>query len=445
MITDALPAGLTLLEASSDDGQVRIEGNTVVISVATLARGPSHRATVTARIDTLIEPGRVIENTAELTNPSGDDVTADDTLRVGGTSEAGISCFIRAQRYARPGRPIKYIVRFNKAGESNDVTLELPQGVLVGLEFPPAAEHDEDSITWHGVRGTSGLVKVHTVVAPEVLDGSVLTSVVTLTTDRGSIATCLHESVVERSKKLFASLKGNSHVKPGGALRYVGRYRETVGSNRATVTLPAGVTLESAQPDLTEQSDNVLTWRDLPNPAGLVKVRVAVPESLQGTSLDASITVTDASGGVVTDGHTTAVRSTSEVLPREPTAPVTGDAGPGDPPSSETPGLDLSLPRTVKVGLTAKITLRYDGLEGAGILQVALPQGLGVALTIPAADVVGGDGSVTWTGVVAPKGTVQLRVLVSESAASGSRLPIAASLTGGSGSTQTAAGEITVR
>jgi hypothetical protein len=220
----------------------------------------------------------------------------------------GTSCFIRAQRYARPSKPITYLVRYNKAAESNDVRLELPPGLTALNVSPAPVESAVPGVTeWYGVPGPSGSVKVTVRVNDDVPEGTLFPSIATVRYGQGGSASCVHESIVDQRAKLFAALKGNTKVASGSTLNYVARYRGAVGANRMTLTLPSGVSLDNAWPGFSERVDATLVWNDLPNPAGLVKVRVRA-DAPSGSTLAASLFMSDATGAVATGQHTASVR-----------------------------------------------------------------------------------------------------------------------------------------
>lgn len=199
-------------------------------------------------------------------------------------------------------------MRFNKGAAANDVRLELPRG-LTALGFsPPPAESAVPGVTeWYGVPGTSGNVKLTVRVNDDVPEGTVFPSVASVRYGQGGAASCFHESIVDQRAKLFASLKGNSKIPAGGTINYVARYRGSVGSNRMEFTLPAGVSLLDSAPAFSAINGETLVWRDLPSPAGLVKVRVRV-DAGGGSTLLSSLVMTDSTGAVAVGSHAAAVR-----------------------------------------------------------------------------------------------------------------------------------------
>jgi hypothetical protein len=200
------------------------------------------------------------------------------------------------------------MVRYNKAAGVNDVTLELPAG-LTALDYsPPPSQSAVPGVTeWYGVPGPSGNVKLTVVVNDDVPEGALLPSVATVGYKNGTYVSCFHESVIDQRAKLFAALKGNSKINSGGTISYVARYRGSVGSNRMDFILPPGGSLVNTAPVFSEQNDGTLVWYDLPSPAGLVKVKARV-EAPVGSTLAASLIMTDSTGAVTGGMHTASVR-----------------------------------------------------------------------------------------------------------------------------------------
>jgi len=104
----------------------------------------------------------------------------------------------------------------------------------------------------------------------------------------------------------------------------------------------------------------------------------------------------------------------------------------------------LTLARTVTAGLTTDVSASYEGLSGSGALTIALPAGMSAQSTVPSGATLAG-GNVTFSGLSSATGSVRVRALVSSGLASGTGLPVSATISDTSGASGSAAGTSSVR
>ncbi len=218
-------------------------------------------------------------------------------------------------------------------------------------------------------------------------------------------------------------LDGQSKSAPGKSVTYTARYREIAAGNTLVLTVPAAMEVVKIAPDPSSIAGNVITWNNLPTPAGGVRVRTRVLESLSAATVaTATATLTDANGADLEDGVDTVI-----TLP---------------PPTESTPAaaaldVEFSVPKQVTAGLVTTLRLKYSGLQAAGSLATVLPAELTVQQTVPEASVAGN--TVTWSNLTAASGTVQIKALVAADAGDGRLLSLSATLSSGSNSANDAA------
>ena len=429
VVSDPMPAGLTLLTATSSDATATVLGNTATFRVATLAAQTVGQGFITARIDAAAEPGASVLNVATISDTAGHQATANNIFRIrGGSTDADrISCFVRAQVYARPGRYVKYEVRYKNGGDNNRLSLTMPDELTLDQIYPAPTRIEGNTIEWDNLARTSGKVTVNTFVKQSAEDGLVLPSSAILDDGAGNVGICEHTGVVNRYEKLFASIKAQSISRAGSSIRYTARYREAVGSNTMTMSLPNEISIVRISPPPTSSSDHTLIWRDLALPSGSVKIDGVVGNVPNGTVLVASMTMTDDSTDIVGAEHQTVVSST------------TGTGG----GVGGALALGMSMLRSVSAGATTDITLRFEGLDAPGSVLVELPSELVPVLTVPTAAISGN--TVLWSGLTDSLGSMKVRVQVDPSASPAKTLIVHASAMGSSGATALATASTIVR
>lgn len=386
-ITDALPTGLTLVSASSSDAAVSVSNGVVTIDVGTLKKGPGGRTEIVTDIADDVPADTVIQNQAVLTDDAGNHVTAEDSLRVRGTpvSSGRLSCAIRAQVYSRPGTFVRYTARYKNGSANNSLALTLAPANLEVLEtYPPPAEMSGPVIAWTNLATTSGLVKVDTRVSLTAPDGASLPARIVLDDGRGNVTVCEHQSIVRRNERISVALKAQSKTKPGRTITYVARYANVVGANEMTLVLPPGLTVFGSFPAANAVRDNVLTFSNLPVPAGLVKVRASVGAGASsGELLAASVSITDVTGDIATSKHSTVVSAPGSRR----------GGGSGDGPD---PGLSLTGQKSARVGSFLTYLIRYRSLATGQRIHLDLPPGVTADSMVPRPTAMAG-GRLTWS------------------------------------------------
>jgi uncharacterized repeat protein (TIGR01451 family) len=416
-ISDPLPAGLTLVSASSGDASASVSGNTATFTADPFKAGTVGQGFITATIDPTMSSGASVLNVATLSDPAGHYATADNVFHVrdDGTGGATLSCFLRAQIYATPGSFVKYELRYKNGSESNSVNLTMPDDVTIISAYPTPTAQQGQTLFWDSLAATAGKVKVNTQVSPLAPDQTVLPSSATMNDGAGNNAVCEQTSVVTASNKLFASIRSQTYSRAGLTLRYTARYREAVGHNQLTISLPDEVTVLRSQPAPSGGSERTLTFSDLMDPSGSVKIDAQIAADVAtGTVLVGSMTMSDETGTIVASETQTVIGL--------------GTTGGG----SGTPALDVTALRSVTPGTTTDVAISYSGLVSPSTLTMTLPPEMTPVLAVPSASLLP-DGA-QWR-LTDTSGSVKLRVAVSSSAVAGSTLQIAASALDGSGTT----------
>lgn len=312
ILTDSLPGELEFVSATTSQGTVTVTGQTITIRIPSLAAGPAQIATIRTRVRTGVASGTLVVNTAVIEDAYGRRFSATDSSRVRGILTTRKRCFLRAQRYAAPGRYITYTTRYWSLDPGmRRVSLELPDWLEVESIYPAPTQVDGNLYIWDSLPPTAGKVRITTKVVLDAPDGLLLPATAEVTDSGGAaeVGRCTHESVVRRPQKLFGSLKGNSKILPGSTLTYGARYRNAVEPIAMTVVLPPEVELSSVVPEPVRRDGNNLFFENLPPPAGLVKIKVQVGNLPPGTMLTAGMTLTDATGTVVSSQSVTEIRS----------------------------------------------------------------------------------------------------------------------------------------
>ncbi|MCX8070846.1 MAG: isopeptide-forming domain-containing fimbrial protein [Candidatus Binatia bacterium] len=312
ILTDVVPGELEIVSVTSTSGTVSVDGQTVTIRIPNLSSGPAQMATIRVQVRPSVPSGTLVENTAVIEDVYGRRFSAQDSSRVRGLLTTRKRCFLRAQRYAAPGRYITYTTRYWSFDPGQRrVSLELPDWLEVQSIFPAPSAIDRNLYIWDNLPPTAGKVRITTKVSPDAPDGLLLPALAEVTDSGGAaeVGRCTHESVVRRPQKLFGSLKANSKIFPNAAMTYAARYRNGVEPLHMSVVLPSEVQLLSSSPEPVRTDGNVLFFENLPPPAGIVKIKVQVGALPAGAALAGRLTLTDGTGTVVESQHTTEVRA----------------------------------------------------------------------------------------------------------------------------------------
>jgi hypothetical protein len=297
VLQDELPDSVEVIRVSTS-APYTLSGQVLTIFVGTLAKGPGGLATVDVRLSTAVPSGTVVTNTATLTDNRDVSVTASDAFVVRPATAGKINCAFRAQVYARPGSPLRYVARYKNAGTNNVLTISLPSEGFRPVEFvPPPTEAAGTLVEYRELARTAGLARIDGSVDSSLPDGTVLYSWASVASELGDVAVCEHRSVVRRIERLTTFIKLPSKWRRGTTSVAVVRYSGATEGNELIVNLPAFVEVVSSIPSPVEVAGSVVRFQALPTPAGLVKLRLRLrPEAGPGTTLTISAVMTDASG-----------------------------------------------------------------------------------------------------------------------------------------------------
>jgi hypothetical protein len=222
------------------------------------------------------------------------------------------------------------------------------------------------------------------------------------------------------------SLHAQSRTAPGKSVTYTARYGDVAASNQLTLTLPASVQIVTVYPAPLSTVGNVLTWQNLPTPAGGVRVRTQVSEAVAAaTVLTATARLTDSGG--------TDLESIRDTI-------VTGAAG---NPGGANVSLSLAAAKQVAPGLVTTISIKYRDVQGTASVEVTLPPGLSPSSSTPEALVSGS--TLTWTGLPPGEGAIKLKVRVDADAAPGSLLTVNASISASGSGNASDSAQLAVR
>jgi uncharacterized repeat protein (TIGR01451 family) len=426
VVTDVLPPHTRLISAESDAASVSAaqvvptdaESNSgaplrtaVTLSAATLAKGPAATAKITVQIDPTVPPDAVLLNRATLTTAEFPDVfEVRDTVRVRATVDGNgkLSCGFNAQQLTGPGRMITYVARYQNGSASNALTLTLPVNDLEVLKiYPTPAAAAGGVFTWGNLATTSGLVKVTARISPLALHEAHLPASATIDDGLGQTAVCETESVVDRGDKLFIKLRGQAKSSPGRYVTYVIQYRSAVGDNEMMLSLPPGVNVLSVIPPAASQNGALLTWRNLPLPAGPVKVKTQISATVSPHSvLLANATMSDSTG--------TVVRASTET--QIGVSPPTSTGSTPAPSGSASLEVGLNGPGQVvpgsKLTYTVSLNVLGNGVVDGLTLHNVLPASFSYLLAIPAPTSVAG-GTLSWNfGSLQGPDTLKVKVSV---------------------------------
>lgn len=298
-VWDDLPDGASLLRVTSAV-PVSIVGNRVVFDIGNLARGPAGFATIDVSLDQNLPPASPLRNLAFLRDAWGRTVEEEDVALVRPAGSGRIACAFRAQVYARPGGPIRYVVRYKNAGTNNVVTLSLPSEFVQTLAYSQAPDVATGTVAqFRRLARTAGSIKVDTRVDPAAPDGARLYSWASIEDEAGNVALCEHQSQVRRFDRLALFFKGNSKSRPGLVAQYTARYMNASGQNELRIVVPPELEVVSSYPAVSRVEGATWIFRNLPAPNGVVKLRARVrPEVPAGTVIAIAASMTDESGEV---------------------------------------------------------------------------------------------------------------------------------------------------
>jgi len=98
-------------------------------------------------------------------------------------------------------------------------------------------------------------------------------------------------------------------VRPTRYITYEARYKYLAGPSELTITIPPGTTITDWDPAPNVSADVPLTWANMAEPAGHVRMTVTIPDDIPpGTKLTATATLRDVTGRYVTAKRSITIR-----------------------------------------------------------------------------------------------------------------------------------------
>jgi hypothetical protein len=111
-----------------------------------------------------------------------------------------------------------------------------------------------------------------------------------------------------RSAKLF--LWSQLNVRPTRYITYEARYKYLVGPSELTIVIPPGTTIADWDPAPNVSTGAPLTWANMAEPSGHVRVTVIIPDDLPpGTKLTAAASLRDVTGRYITAKRSITIRA----------------------------------------------------------------------------------------------------------------------------------------
>jgi hypothetical protein len=311
VITDAIPAGLTVLSAQSAHATIQVQNGVVTLSDATLPKGPAAEARILVRVDAAA--GTLLVNEATLRDGSGR-VVARDRLSVRPDKNTGKTLEMSGHKKTRTGARATVTAQYQRIGAGGTLVMTLPGGVTLEETYPLPASQAANVLTWTNLPAPAGKVQVRLFVDPALPAPNVLAVAATLD-DAGddpvdhSWEIRVLESAGSTGGSAFAAMKLSAprQAKAGLSTRIAASYRKITGTAAVTLTLPAGLLIESVLPAGAEIAGSTVNWPALPGPHGKVKVRATVATDLApGALLPVSASLLS-SGGDSAGASTTIV------------------------------------------------------------------------------------------------------------------------------------------
>jgi len=318
-----------------------------------------------------------------------------------------LSLLMSVPSSVRRGLTANVDLDYRNITEPGIVELTLTPELIVQLTVPMAGQGSDGQVIWASLPGPSGSVRARVLVDPAALPGSTLSLAATLQ-DAADETTSVEETTYVRDEAGLGdptiTISAPSTVKRGLTTDVSVRYDNIIGPATVALVLPPELASQLTVPAAIVEG-NTLTWLSVPAPGGSVKTRVLVdPTAEPGATLNLFATVNDAAGYNAEALESITVR---------------------EEPSSD-PTMTITMPSTVKQGLTTDISIRYSDILGPASLTVLLPPELTARLMVPAGII---DGrTVTWPALAVPGGSLKVRVLVDANATPGSVLEVSATL-----------------
>jgi len=297
VLEDQVPQIFEIIRVTTD-ATYQLQGHVVRFFLENLDKAPAGVATIDVRLPANTVAGTAVVNTAQLLSGSQVLAEASDVVVLAPRVAGRMACAFRAQVYARPGTPIRYAARYKNGGQRNVLTVSLPERGFLPTVFQPAPDFVAGSVLqYQSLAQTAGVVRIDGLVGADVQEGTVLYAWATLEDEAGNTAICEHRSQVRSKQRLDLFLKMPAHWRQSTTTTVVARYSGATTNNELVIVLPQGVNLLGALPPPSNFDNRMLTFRALPTPAGIVKLRLQTSEPLSaGSTLVLGGTITDDSG-----------------------------------------------------------------------------------------------------------------------------------------------------
>ena len=467
-VTDSVPAGTTFASATNNGQLVGSEVEWTGSNAVTVPADGTASVSFTVTVNTTDTNGQVIPNTAVYNVPVGSTPAPGTcTSQPASTPESGQDCntntvqvtvafpILSATKSStpvdgstvKPGDEISYQIKVTNSGDANatvNLTDAVPNDTTfvsggacpagATCSFPSAGAAAGTSISWSGVlvsADSSTTVSFTVVVVSTAQNGDKIPNFAIYTVPTGSVSppggcinpnptngTCDTNTVQQIVEfPIVSAIKKSvptdgSIVKPGDTIVYTIQLTNSGLQDATGVTVtdkvPAGTTFVSADNGGTESGGSV-TWSDITVPKGTLNQNGSVTP---GAPADVSFTVTvnadDTNGEVIPnvaaytdvnnpncDGAATCNTNTVTETVEFPILTAVKSSVPGDG-------------ATVKRGdqIVYTITLTNSGLQDA--TDVTVTDTVPAGTTFVSADNGGvqSGGTVTWSGLTVPAGTL---------------------------------------
>ncbi|WP_328997312.1 hypothetical protein OHA18_22925 [Kribbella sp. NBC_00709] len=379
-VADAVPAGLSVLEATSADGTCTVSGADVSCALGTVAAGGN--AVVVIRVAVSAARTAAITNSgsATSTTPDPDPSNNDDSITTEVEKVADIEVIKTSDDpNAVAGGGVTYRLTVVNHGPSDatavTATDSLPTGLTLTKADPTQGQCTPTGQTMNCALGTIAAGKTATVVLTAALDpaytGKSLANTATAASpvtdpDDSNNSSTVTIPVETRADLSVTKTSDPSGVTPGSTFDYTilvtNAGPSTARAVVVTDTVPAGLTISSASSGCTVNGSTVrCELGDLPIGQTIVSLRVRLASGYDGASVTNSATATSSTPDPNPDNNTGAVESPVTALAD---LAITKTMSPAEPVSGQ----------SVKYVLTVK----NNGPSDAKLVSITdeLPRGL---------------------------------------------------------------------
>ena len=400
VLTDVLPAEVTYVSATPDQGSCSEVAGTVTCGLGTIAAGVSVDVVIAVTVDS-DTPAATITNVASVTSATFDPAAANDSTSEDTTITTSADLSVAKVDSADPvdaGAAFSYTVTVSNAGPSDASTVILTDVLPVGVAFVSATP-DQGSCSESAGTVTCGLGTVADGVSADVLiavtvpsdtaAGTIINnaSVSSATSEPvGANDTASEDTTITTSADLsVAKADSADPVVAGTAFLYTVTVANAGPSDASTVVLtdvlPAGVAFVSATPDQGSCSES----------AGTVTCGLGTVAA--GVSVDVVIAVT-------VDSDTPAGTITNNASVSSATSDPVGANDTASEDTTVTTSADLSViksdsPDGVLAGATLTYTLDVSNAGPSDAQTVVATDVLPVGVVYVSATVSGGFGPET--------------------------------------------------